>query len=316
MTEKWTSYAKEWDDQNEGEIMQQMKKIKIGIIVGLLLLEGFVWTAGASASAPLLNANEGGASDPVNIYGEEAAAIGIIGSADGPTTVVVSRGPSFFEQQQVSKEPTEEERNVQKAEHRQLALEVAKEKGLLILANKQHALDKNYRPEDLKEIHYFAPDRDRASRYMCEEAADAFHELVESAELEEIELVMTTAYRGYDFQKTLFDNYVAREGLEAANRYSAKPGESEHQTGLAVDVSSGSVRYQLTEEFGKTKEGIWLAKNAHLFGFIIRYPQGQEKITGYLYEPWHLRYVGQPAATEIYEQGLTLEEFLTQNEID
>ncbi|WP_405127688.1 M15 family metallopeptidase [Sinanaerobacter chloroacetimidivorans] len=147
---------------------------------------------------------------------------------------------------------------------------------------------------------------------MRAEAADAFHKLVEAAALENMELVMTTAYRSYDFQKTLFDNYVAKEGEEAANRYSAKPGQSEHQTGLSVDVTSASVGYQLTDKFGETKEGIWLAEHAHLFGFIIRFPEGKEAITGYLYEPWHIRYVGVEAATEIYEQGLTLEEYLDQ----
>ena len=89
-----------------------------------------------------------------------------------------------------------------------------------------------------------------------------------------------------------------------------KPGQSEHQSGLAADVSSPSVNYALTESFGKTDEGIWLAQNAHKFGFIIRFPDGKESITGYLYEPWHIRYVGESVATEIYAKDLTLEEYL------
>ncbi|MDD3350756.1 MAG: D-alanyl-D-alanine carboxypeptidase family protein, partial [Eubacteriales bacterium] len=81
-----------------------------------------------------------------------------------------------------------------------------------------------------------------------------------------------------------------------------------------VDVSAASVDYQLTDRFGATKEGKWLAENAHLFGFILRYPRDGEEITGYLYEPWHFRYVGETAATVIYENGLTLEEFLIEME--
>jgi D-alanyl-D-alanine carboxypeptidase len=145
---------------------------------------------------------------------------------------------------------------------------------------------------------------------MRAEAAEHFHKLVEAAKEEGYEIVMTTAYRSYSFQKILWDNYVAREGEEAANRFSARPGQSEHQTGLAVDISSPSVNYALTEDFADTDEGIWIAENAHKFGFIIRFPKGKEHITGYLYEPWHLRYVGEKVATRIYEQELTLEEYL------
>ncbi|NLM09128.1 MAG: M15 family metallopeptidase [Clostridiales Family XIII bacterium] len=145
---------------------------------------------------------------------------------------------------------------------------------------------------------------------MRKEAAQQFYKLVEAAAGEGYELVMTTAYRSYDFQQILWNNYVANEGEAAASRFSARPGQSEHQSGLAVDVSSPSVDYSLTETFGKTEEGIWLAQNAHRFGFIIRFPEEKESITGYLYEPWHIRYVGEPVATEIYAKDLTLEEYL------
>jgi D-alanyl-D-alanine carboxypeptidase len=131
-----------------------------------------------------------------------------------------------------------------------------------------------------------------------------------------VELKMTTAYRSYDFQKILYDSYVSREGEAAANKYSAKPGQSEHQTGLAADVSSPSVDYQLSNDYGRTAEGKWLAENAHRFGFIIRFPEGKEEITGYQHEPWHIRYVGRAAAKEIYERNLTLEEFLLLNGIE
>jgi len=194
----------------------------------------------------------------------------------------------------------------------QQAREEAAQQGLLFLVNKQNPVDKNYKPEDLTAMAYYAPDRDAAGRYMREAAATAFSKLVEQAAKDGIELKMTTAYRSYGFQQVLYNNYVNKYGQEAANRFSAKPGQSEHQTGLAVDVSSQSVNYQLTEEFGGTAEGKWLVAHAHEFGFIIRYPKDKEDITGYMYEPWHLRYVGLFPAKEIYEQDMTLEEYLQE----
>lgn len=180
----------------------------------------------------------------------------------------------------------------------------------LILINKTHPVDENYKPDDLTGIKYFASDRSPEGRYMRAEAAAQFEKLVEAAAQEGCELVMTTAYRSYGFQNILYTNYVKQSGEEAANKFSAKPGQSEHQSGLAVDVSGPSVDYRLSDDFGETPEGAWMAEHAHEFGFILRFPLGKEDITGYQYEPWHLRYVGQPAADEIYKQGITLEEYL------
>lgn len=150
-----------------------------------------------------------------------------------------------------------------------------------------------------------------SARYMRKEAAEAFNLLHETA-LQEAgyEIVMTTAYRSYDFQEALYNNYVAKYGQEQAETFSAQPGKSEHQSGLAVDVSSPSVNYQLTKDYINTKEGAWLNDNAHRFGFIIRFKKGAEDITGYMYEPWHIRYVGITAAKEIYEKDITLEEYI------
>ena len=108
--------------------------------------------------------------------------------------------------------------------------------------------------------------------------------------------------------KSHTDN-VKRQGLEHTTKYSATPGFSEHQTGLAIDVSADSVNNRLDESFGDSTEGKWLAENAHLYGFIIRYPKDKTKITGYSYEPWHIRYVGKPLAKYIYENNLCLEEY-------
>lgn len=192
------------------------------------------------------------------------------------------------------------------------ALAQDQEKGLLILVNKTHSITQDYKPDDLTAILYFAADRAEATRYMRTEAAEHFHEMVEAAADEGLTLVMTTAYRSYGFQKMLFDNYVTQKGEEEANKTSAKPGESEHQTGLAVDITSPSVDNQLTVTFGSTPEGQWIAENAHRFGFILRFPESSQSITGYSFEPWHFRYVGFTAAEMIYERGITLEEFLGQ----
>ena len=118
------------------------------------------------------------------------------------------------------------------------------------------------------------------------------------------DLPTLSAYRSYDYQAGLYNDYVARDGKEAADRYSAQPGKSEHQTGLAFDIG------QLDDSFGETPAGKWLAQHAHEYGFIIRYPKGKEHITGYMYEPWHVRYLGIDTATSVYQSGLTLEEYL------
>lgn len=230
----------------------------------------------------------------------------IIGGADGQTKLHVQQhnttGGSLDTEDQKGHKLTIEA----------AALEEAKQKGLLILVNKEHAIDENYKPEDLASLRYFAADRSEAGRYLRQEAADQFHKMVEAAAAEGHEIVVTTAYRSYAFQKTLYDNYVNNEGQEAADKFSARPGTSEHQTGLAADVSSPSVGYSLSYEYDEQPEGKWLAENAHRFGFIIRYPEDKTDITGYNYEPWHIRYVGEAVAKEIYEKQITLEEFLEE----
>lgn len=182
--------------------------------------------------------------------------------------------------------------------------------GLFILVNKQNPLDSSYKPDDLKDIKYFASNRTSVGRFMRAEAADAFHQLSEAAAMEGHEIVVTTAYRSYDFQSNLYNSYVKNHGQQEADTFSAQPGKSEHQTGLAADVSSPSVDYELTQDYIDTPEGTWLKENACEFGFIIRYPKGKEDITGYMYEPWHIRYVGKTAAKEIFNKGMTLEEYL------
>ena len=196
-------------------------------------------------------------------------------------------------------------------------LQKDQENGLFLLVNKdpENHLDPSYKAEDLEPVKYYAADRNKYTRFMRAEAAEAFHRLVETAAEEGIDIVMTTAYRSYEFQQILWDNYVAQKGEEEANKTSARPGESEHQTGLAVDLSTSEIDYRNSSDFADTAAGRWVAENAHKFGFILRFPEDKTDITGYSYEPWHIRYVGLTAAADIYEENLTLEEYLEQLEL-
>ncbi len=183
---------------------------------------------------------------------------------------------------------------------------------LSVLVNKKNVLKSDYEPSDLVKPEVFAPGRSEIEMFMREEAAEAVLELVNAAEEEDnLVILPASAYRSYDLQAIIFENNISRKGsVEKANETSALPGQSEHQTGLAVDMSCSSVGYQINNSFNDTEEAKWLANNAHRFGFIIRYPEGKTEITGYNYEPWHLRYVGKEMAKEIYEEDLTLEEYL------
>lgn len=143
------------------------------------------------------------------------------------------------------------------------------------------------------------------------EARSAFELMAADARKEGFELAAFSTYRSFEYQQTLYNNYVERDGKGTADRYSARPGYSEHQTGLAFDIGEvGREDLWLTSEFGETEAGKWLAANAHKYGFILRYPEGKEKITGYMYESWHFRYLGVTVATEVKKSGLTLEEHL------
>ncbi|MDY5860068.1 MAG: M15 family metallopeptidase, partial [Eubacteriales bacterium] len=135
------------------------------------------------------------------------------------------------------------------------------------------------------------------------EADIAFKEMQSAAAKDGITLTIVSGFRSYTRQQTLYNNYVARDGKEAADRYSARPGYSEHQSGLAMDLNS------VDDSFAYTKEAKWIAENCARFGFIVRYPEGKEAITGYIYEPWHVRYLGVDLAESITASGLTFEEY-------
>ncbi|WP_256759840.1 D-alanyl-D-alanine carboxypeptidase family protein [Cohnella sp. WQ 127256] len=187
---------------------------------------------------------------------------------------------------------------------------------LFILVNKKRNLSSSYVPKDLviPDIP-FSFSGDNPKKQMRKEAAKALESLFEAADEDGIELKAVSGYRSYATQKSIFASNVKRKGEEVANRTSARPGQSEHQTGLAMDISSASVGYGLEESFGETKEGKWLAKHAVDHGFIIRFLKGKESITGYSYEPWHVRYVGKELAKDITNKGVTFEEYYEAIEV-
>jgi LAS superfamily LD-carboxypeptidase LdcB len=145
--------------------------------------------------------------------------------------------------------------------------------------------------------------------HVAAEVAPHIEELFSAASNAGLKLMLDSGYRSESYQKQLYASYVAKDGQAAADRYSARPGTSEHQTGRAFDVGRTDSKCSLDICFGKTDEGLWLAAHAHEYGFVIRYLEGKESVTGYQYEPWHLRYVGVELATEVYKAGLSLEEF-------
>ncbi|MGP4079741.1 M15 family metallopeptidase [Pseudalkalibacillus sp. R45] len=181
----------------------------------------------------------------------------------------------------------------------------------LVLVNKERNLPEDFIPETLTvpEIP-FTFEEDHPKKQMQEVAAEAIEEMFAQAETDGIPLLAQSGYRSYSTQKSIFASNAEKNGHEEANKYSAQAGQSEHQTGLTMDVTSPEVDFGLIEEFGETTAGKWVKDNAHKYGFIVRYPKGKEGVTGYQYEPWHLRYVGKEHAKAIYEQNLTLEEYL------
>lgn len=156
----------------------------------------------------------------------------------------------------------------------------------ILIANKTYALPSTY------------------GSGLTAETQAAFDAMKAAAAAEGHKLYIASGFRSYATQTGLYNKYVANDGQADADRYSARPGHSEHQTGLTFDLNT------ITEAFGGTPAGIWVAEHGHEYGFIVRYPQGKEAITGYKWEPWHLRYLGVDVATRVHDSGLTVEEYL------
>ena len=158
----------------------------------------------------------------------------------------------------------------------------------ILIANKTYGLPSSYKPNGL-----------------TDETTSAFKKMQAAAKLDGIELVIKSGYRSYETQKNTYNYYVSYDGVEKADTYSARPGHSEHQTGLAMDLN------KINSTFDNTSEAKWLSSNCYKYGFILRYPKGKTNETGYKYESWHFRYVGIDLATKLYNNGnwITLESY-------
>lgn len=157
----------------------------------------------------------------------------------------------------------------------------------ILIVNKTYSLPSTYAPGDLDP-----------------KVKAQFDVMQKAAAAEGLNLYISSGYRSYDYQKRIYNNNVAAYGAEKTDTFSARPGHSEHQTGLAFDLNT------INDAFALTPESDWVKAHAHEYGFIVRYPEGKSHITGYKYEPWHLRYLGVDTATAVYNSGLTLEEYL------
>lgn len=195
-----------------------------------------------------------------------------------------------------------------------------RDEAYLMLINKQNPLGADYTPASLSNL------PTSLTFYGKEIQMESTAALAAEAMMRELraqgytDICITSGHRTYRYQQTLFNTYLGQEKEKHPNwseeqcraevlTYSARPGESEHQSGLCLDLIS-SKNPVLDESFANNPAYAWLTENAHYFGFILRYPKGDESITGYSYEPWHYRFVGADAAAKIHEQGITLEEYL------
>lgn len=215
--------------------------------------------------------------------------------------------PNQEEDNQAEQDQGEEQKQTPPAQQNDV---VSKPASLQVVVNKQRKLPSTYTPSNLvvPDVPFYF-DQFMQKKQLRQEAATALESLFQAAQQEGLNLVAASGYRSYARQKSIYESNVQAYGREEANKFSAQPGHSEHQTGLAMDVTVAELSFKLVQEFGQTPEGNWLANNAYKYGFIIRYPEGKEAITGYSYEPWHLRYVGNEEAKEIHNASQTLEEF-------
>ena len=172
-----------------------------------------------------------------------------------------------------------------------------------VLVNKNHQLDKNYIPNDLVKLSLICANEDK---FLRKEAALNFEEMCLDARKQGYKIIAVSSYRSYFYQEELYNYYVRTLGEKKALEASAKPGHSEHQTGLVIDIEGSIGKYS---DFETTEEFIWMKENAYKYGFILRYPKNKKNITGFKYEPWHYRYVGKDVAKIIHENNITLEEY-------
>lgn len=172
-----------------------------------------------------------------------------------------------------------------------------------ILVNKYRSLNPEYTPNNLVDLD---PSYSRNGMKLVKCAKDMLEIMVHEARKEGYDIRVMSSYRSYQYQEKLYNDYVAVDGKEEADAYSARPGFSEHQTGLAVDIDNNLLPYT---SFEQTKTYTWMINNCYKYGFILRYPKDKEEITGYNYESWHYRYVGKDIAKYIHTHNITFDEY-------
>lgn len=183
--------------------------------------------------------------------------------------------------------------------HYQDANEITDTENEIILVNKHNKLPDDFVPKELVEL--------SSGPLVTPETKEAYEKMVKDASREGYSLRGASAYRSINYQVDVYNRYLRRDPQEIVDTYSARPGFSEHHTGRTIDLDTG---YSSMSEFENTKEAQWVAENAYKYGFIVRYPEGKEEITGYMYEPWHITYVGTDISTKMKEFGIdTLEEY-------
>lgn len=183
--------------------------------------------------------------------------------------------------------------------------------GYFTLANKENLVEESYVPDDLviPNVNLVADKRNEKNLVRAD-AAKALEDMFSDGRKAGVNLFLNSAYRSYDSQVSIYEQELSENGGQDS-KYVAKPGSSEHQLGLAVDITSVSMKFELEESFENTPEGKWALENAHKYGFILRYGADKEEITGYKYEPWHYRYVGNiEISTLCHEKNMSLEEIL------
>lgn len=173
-----------------------------------------------------------------------------------------------------------------------------------VVVNKQRPLNPpDYAPDDLTVPNVPLRVPGDASMQLREEAATALETMFTAAKKQGFNLMLSSGYRSYSFQMSLYGSYVQTQGKAAADTFSARPGYSEHQTGLAADVEPTNQQCDVNQCFGQLPEGEWLAANSYKYGFIIRYTAANHTVTGYEPEPWHVRYIGVAASTEMHKEN-------------
>ena len=176
-------------------------------------------------------------------------------------------------------------------------------KNNLILVNKYNKLDQSYIPDGLFNMNLtYAYE----NRKVNQEVNEAFIKMYKDAKEEGYDLFVTSAFRSFDYQQTLYNNYISMYGVDYANTVSAQAGFSEHQTGLALDILTPGVSMS---DFKNTKEYEWLISNSYKYGFILRYPENKTHLTGYAFESWHYRYLGEEIAKKVFDEGITYDEY-------